>query len=160
MKMFAKIKDGIVAKFPYGLCDLLAENPTTNFSSTDLAALFPQTTAGKDEGYELVQCRMIYTESYDEFNYRLDDWIASFENGEWITRQKLTPLTNEQKDEVLRTKRIEMRYMRNQLLAQCDWTQLADAPVDKQVWSAYRQALRDVPNQAGFPAKIDWPKSP
>jgi hypothetical protein len=38
-----------------------------------------------------------------------------------------------------------MRNVRNQLLAVSDWTQVADAPVDRQAWADYRQALRDFP---------------
>lgn len=53
-----------------------------------------------------------------------------------------------------------MRQKRNKLLAGSDWTQLADAPVDKTVWATYRQALRDVPAQAGFPWDIQWPVEP
>lgn len=49
------------------------------------------------------------------------------------------------------------RYMR---LTYSDWTQLPDAPVDKTAWAAYRQALRDVPEQAGFPHNIVWPEPP
>jgi hypothetical protein len=40
------------------------------------------------------------------------------------------------------------------------WTQVADAPVDQAAWTTYRQALRDVPDQAGFPADIKWPVAP
>jgi len=39
----------------------------------------------------------------------------------------------------------EMRWKRNILLAASDWTQTADAPVDREEWAAYRQALRDFP---------------
>lgn len=52
------------------------------------------------------------------------------------------------------------RAKRNVLLSNSDWTQLADAPVDKTVWAIYRQALRDVPAQAGFPWEIQWPVEP
>ena len=52
------------------------------------------------------------------------------------------------------------REKRNALLAECDWTQVADAPVDKTAWAGYRQALRDVPNQPGFPVTIIWPTQP
>jgi len=158
--MFAKIKDGVVVKFPYGLGDLFAENPNTNFPSTNLIALFPQTTAAVVDGYELVECRRIFTESYDSENYRLGDWAASNENGEWVTRQTLLPLTDADKAQVRYAKRAEMRYMRNQLLTASDWTQLSDASVDKAAWAVYRQALRDVPAQAGFPFNIQWPEQP
>jgi hypothetical protein len=45
-------------------------------------------------------------------------------------------------------------------LADTDWTQVADAQVDKAVWATYRQALRDVPAQAGFPHDVTWPDQP
>jgi len=54
----------------------------------------------------------------------------------------------------------EARSKRNALLTASDWTQVADAPVDQSAWATYRQALRDVPDQAGFPDNIDWPTAP
>jgi len=54
----------------------------------------------------------------------------------------------------------EVRAQRNALLAESDWTQVADAPADAHAWAAYRQALRDVPEQSGFPGDIDWPSKP
>ena len=39
----------------------------------------------------------------------------------------------------------QMRAIRDLLLSSSDWTQVADAPVDKNAWAAYRQALRDFP---------------
>ena len=53
-----------------------------------------------------------------------------------------------------------IRQERNAKLSDCDWTQVADAPVDKTVWATYRQALRDVTKQTGFPWTIDWPVAP
>lgn len=53
-----------------------------------------------------------------------------------------------------------MRTERNRRLADCDWTQVADAPVDKAVWAAYRQELRDITSQAGFPWEVSWPVAP
>lgn len=52
------------------------------------------------------------------------------------------------------------RKARNDRLKESDWTQLADSTADKAAWGAYRQALRDVPSQAGFPWTIDWPTQP
>jgi len=53
-----------------------------------------------------------------------------------------------------------IRSERDDLLKQSDWTQVADAPVDAEAWAAYRQALRDVPQQSGFPGDIEWPTPP
>lgn len=52
------------------------------------------------------------------------------------------------------------RRRRDILLKRCDFTQLPDAPGDTAAWAAYRQALRDITAQAGFPAAIEWPVPP
>lgn len=52
------------------------------------------------------------------------------------------------------------RYGRNSLLKDSDWTQTPDAPVDKSAWLVYRQALRDITLQEGFPFNIFWPEKP
>lgn len=55
------------------------------------------------------------------------------------------------------------RSIRNGKLAACDWTQAPDAPLDKAgkaAWATHRQALRDVPTQAGFPDAVEWPEAP
>lgn len=60
-------------------------------------------------------------------------------------------------------KEITARNERNLKLTFSDWTQLEDAPLtaeQKKAWAAYRQSLRDVPDQAGFPDVIEWPEQP
>jgi|TARA_R110000824_G_scaffold44741_1_gene129980 hypothetical protein len=52
------------------------------------------------------------------------------------------------------------RAERDAKLTESDWTQVADATVDQATWATYRQSLRDVPEQAGFPSTIAWPTSP
>ena len=49
---------------------------------------------------------------------------------------------------------------RNRLLYECDWTQVADAPVDQAAWAAYRQELRDITSQETFPSEVTWPVAP
>ena len=56
-----------------------------------------------------------------------------------------------------------VRDDRNKRLAECDWTQLADSPLDadgKLAWALYRQTLRMVPEQPGFPWNVQWPPAP
>lgn len=53
-----------------------------------------------------------------------------------------------------------IRTERNAKLSASDWTQVADAPVDKTAWAAYRQALRDITAQTGFPWDVQWPTQP
>jgi hypothetical protein len=54
----------------------------------------------------------------------------------------------------------EIRTERDIKLTESDWTQVTDAPVDQAAWATYRQALRDIPDQAGFPNTINWPTKP
>jgi hypothetical protein len=54
----------------------------------------------------------------------------------------------------------KIRTERNFLLTDSDWTQVADAPVDQAAWATYRQALRDIPSQDGFPSQVIWPNKP
>ena len=62
-------------------------------------------------------------------------------------------------EEVIMIRRSE----RDDLLDASDWTQMADTSLsadDKAAWATYRQALRDVPQQPGFPETIAWPETP
>ena len=62
--------------------------------------------------------------------------------------------------EDIAAKEVEIRNLRNKLLTSSDWTQVIDAPVDQAAWATYRQALRDIPQQEGFPATVVWPTQP
>jgi hypothetical protein len=54
----------------------------------------------------------------------------------------------------------EVRIIRNELLKESDWTQLNDiSQTIKDLWSTYRQELRDVTNQQN-PFNIEWPVKP
>ena len=58
------------------------------------------------------------------------------------------------------SKENEVRTERNNLLLASDWTQVADAPVDKTAWATYRQELRDITSQEGFPFNVVFPTPP
>lgn len=53
-----------------------------------------------------------------------------------------------------------LRVERNQRLADSDWTQVADAPVDRYNWAEYRQHLRDLPANTTDPTAPVWPTPP
>jgi hypothetical protein len=58
---------------------------------------------------------------------------------------------------------VEIRSQRNALLAASDWIVTASyergEPVPE-AWATYRQALRDIPQQAGFSHDVIWPTKP
>ncbi|MBM3365369.1 MAG: hypothetical protein FJY48_06620 [Betaproteobacteria bacterium] len=71
--------------------------------------------------------------------------------------------TAEEKAEINTQKAAAVRRERNTKLSECDWTQLDDTPLEnvaKARWANYRQALRDVPAQSGFPFNVIWPDQP
>jgi hypothetical protein len=58
-------------------------------------------------------------------------------------------------------KEAEVKAERNRLLAASDWTQMPDVTLaNKAAWATYRQALRDITTQSGYPFEIVWPTPP
>ena len=56
-----------------------------------------------------------------------------------------------------------VRLTRDIELKKCDWRVMPDSPLsDSKVaeWKTFRQALRDIPTQAGFPTNVTWPTKP
>jgi Phage tail assembly chaperone protein len=81
-------------------------------------------------------------------------------NGKWFTKYSVADMDDETKAAKDAEQAKSMRDQRNQKLSDSDWTQLADSPENKAAWATYRQALRDVPTQAGFPWEVQWPQQP
>ena len=64
---------------------------------------------------------------------------------------------------VVNTSRVVFNILekRKKLLAGTDWTQMPDVSIaTKAAWAAYRQELRDITAQAGYPTEITWPTPP
>ena len=97
-------------------------------------------------------------------------------DGKWYTKYILGPVFIDQVVDGITTTAAEqeaayktakdteqaksVRSTRDTKLKDTDWTQITDATVNKTVWATYRQALRDVPTQSGFPWTITWPTQP
>ena len=87
-----------------------------------------------------------------------DNLFTSVENpdGSWTA----TPRTVDDLAARLAQQAAAVRASRTQMLKDSDWTQIADSTANKPAWAAYRQALRDVPAQVGFPQSVTWPQEP
>ena len=81
-------------------------------------------------------------------------------DGAWYTKYSVADMDDEAKAAKDAEQAKSVRDQRNTKLSESDWTQVADAPVDKAAWATYRQALRDVSAQADFPWTIEWPTQP
>lgn len=96
---------------------------------------------------------------HDRMTQKLSQVAPYVENNEVFTVQ-VEFLTEDEIASATSSKASQMRSNRNRLLAECDWTQISDATVDKAIWATYRQELRDISSQEGFPWTISWPTQP
>ena len=145
--------DGSVDRYPYTLTDLRRAHLTTSFPrqiSDETAASFncfpvaPTTPPAEDHTVNLER-------------------TAVNQSGTWVEEWISTPATSEEIAERTAAKSNDVRDDRNKRLAECDWTQLADSPLDadaKLAWALYRETLRTVPEQPGFPWNVEWPPVP
>ena len=110
------------------------------------------------------------------YQYSQRDGVVEI-NGQWFTKYIAGPVFTDYTDDegVVHTAAEQyeaycfakdeeqskvVRDDRNKRLADCDWTQLPDSPADHEAWATYRQELRDVTSQEGFPWNIEWPLQP
>jgi hypothetical protein len=151
--MFAKITNQAIEKYPYSIGDLRKANPNVSFSA------YPSDDDLRDYGLERVYFStqpsfaetQVLEESTPVFNTESQRWEQV-----WVVRE----MTQEEMQNLVEEKSNIIRQDRNQKLASSDWTQVADAPVDKATWATYRQALRDITSQSGFPLNVTYPDVP
>lgn len=145
--MYVKTENSVVVEYPYSYQKLIADNSNTSFPESmpdnqlDSWGIFPvnETAQPIPNAGEIVE-----------------EVTPSEINGVWTQQWNVRPATQEETDNQAN----EVRSQRNRLLYECDWTQLSDAPVDSLAWANYRQALRDVTSQPGFPWSVVWPSQP
>ena len=107
-----------------------------------------------------VHKKQIVTPPYhDPATQNLEEGPALLIDGVWTQNYIVTDLSADESAAKVGAQWNVIRAERNKLLVESDWTQLPDAPVDAAAWATYRQALRDVTNQAN-PFAIVWPESP
>jgi len=81
-------------------------------------------------------------------------------DGQWYTKYSVADMDDEAKTAKDTEQAKSVRRQRDDKLKATDWTQVSDAPVDKTVWATYRQALRDLTKESGFPWDMTWPTEP
>lgn len=124
---------------------------------------FPSTGPTEEFLLENSAVPVIVWESFNSTNEVQETTEPYIKEGKvytFITRAKTEEELQEDQARELLFKETEVRNQRNQLLKDSDWTQVADAPVDKTAWATYRQALRDITSQEGFPFNVTFPTPP
>lgn len=159
--MLAKIKNGVVTQWPLGEHFIQTEHPNTSFG-------FPLTDETLQEfGFARFEYAdpPAYDAEFQEARELTPALAGVVATQSWEIVEKFTPeekaahIAKREADR-LESAKSGVRSQRNQLLTQSDWTQLPDAPVDTAAWAGYRQALRDITAQPGFPFDIQWPAPP
>jgi hypothetical protein len=153
--MYVLAPNQTVQTFPYSLEALKRDNPNVSFPRT------PSNEALAEHGVFPVVAQEPPT--FDIATQDVTQLPPSLVDGEWRQNWQITDLTAEQGAERTATEALAVRADRTRRLAACDWTQLADSPLDadaKAAWALYRETLRMVPQQAGFPWEVQWPEQP
>jgi hypothetical protein len=110
--------------------------------------------------FGVTKLKIVTPPYFNPATQRRDEGPAVLTDGVWVQQYVVTALDAEEVQAKADTQAMQVRAERDRLLVASDWTQVADAPVDQAAWAAYRQALRDITSQAGFPWTIDWPAQP
>jgi hypothetical protein len=151
--MFALIQDGALGQYPYNVARLKASHPNVSFPATPSDETLQE--FGMFRVFNATQPELTDTQVLEE-----DPPVFSTEDQRWTQVWRLRDMTAEEVANRNDAQAAQVRTDRSALLSASDWTQVADAPVDKAAWATYRQSLRDISAQAGFPWTIDWPVAP
>jgi len=112
-----------------------------------------------DAGCELIPCNAEHMSAsgdcfYENGQFHFCSPATDYEEFDYDTRTYVDTRTE---DDLIRA----AKARRDELLVDSDWTQLPDVPIKlKEKYQEYRQQLRDVPAQPGYPYKIHWPTEP
>jgi len=150
--MHVKIENDEVAQYPYSIEQFRADNPTISFPSE----ISNDTLAA----YGVYPVSVDPIPTHDSTTQRVQKSTNPvLRNGEWVITKSVLQLTADQITSHQITAATKVRAARNDLLQKTDWCALSDVTMSAEM-SAYRQALRDLPAQEGFPYTVTWPDKP
>jgi hypothetical protein len=148
----ALVQDGVITQYPAGVGELRQRFPD---------ASFPSNLENVDLGaFGAVVVQQTPQPAVDTSLEQLREGAPEQVDGVWRQTWVVTALSAEQLAAKAEQLASAVRDKRDKLLAETDYTQLADSPVDTLAWATYRQALRDMPIQTGFPSDVQWPTGP
>ncbi len=141
-----------VKKYPYTLADLKRDNPHVSFPQVLTDAVLAE--------WGVHPVAAVNPPAFDYGSQSCLRTDPTYIGGRWVEAWEVVPATTEESAERHTEIAAQVRAQRNDLLAASDWTQLPDAQVDKQAWAAYRQDLRNITKQSGFPWAVTLPTEP
>ena len=117
-------------------------------------------TAEQAAHFGVTKLKLVTPPYFNPATQRRDEVDAVLTNGVWTQQYVVTELDAEEATIRTDAQAAYVRSLRNSLLLETDWTQVLDAPVNQTQWATYRQALRDISQQTGFPWAVEWPEKP
>lgn len=140
------------------LSDLKPLDYREAFPQTSFTAAGPSDEFLAEQGYAKVNV-------FRPHDQRLEKLVpcAPVYEEPWVYTVSVEPKTQDELDADKASHAADVRADRNRRVAECDWTQLDDTPLNnskKLEWATYRQALRDITTQPGFPWNVIWPNPP
>jgi len=150
--MFAKIINDVVEKYPYSIGELRKDHPRVSFPKNPN----PETLAAFNtfEVARTPQPEVDHTQDVGE-------GVPQKINGVWTQVWNVSNVDQDTLAERTEGRAQQIRDERNYKIAASDWTQGKDIPNSvSEYWATYRQALRDIPQQTGFPWDVQWPTQP
>lgn len=147
--MYVKVTNGVVEKYPYSIGELRKDNPTVSFPKNPGNDLLAE--------WNVFPVQPQNPPAFNQANQNCDRVNPTLQNGVWVETWSVTAASNDEINRRTAEMSIQVRAQRDSELMRSDWTQVADSPVDKAAWATYRQALRDIPSQPGFPWEVVWP---
>ena len=170
--MFVKLTNGNVDQFPYTIGQFRRDNPNTSFPAqipnTILRryAVYEVTELEKPSHDPLVQTLVVGTPTREVIRMKTEADCTDPETGEVNTDQVGQPLYGNEWEVSYTAQNMEqataesnVRARRDSLLQETDWMALSDVTMSSEM-TTYRQALRDIPAQSGFPFSVTWPNKP
>jgi hypothetical protein len=138
-----------IEKYPYSIGELRRDQPHTSFPRNPDDALLASWNVFPVQPTDYPQ--VDHTKNVTEGTPALQD-------GKWVQVWNITDATAEEIAERTEQQADSVRAERNAKLSASDWTQAKDIPENIATkWAAYRQQLRDVCIQPGFPWNVQWP---
>lgn len=149
--MYAKIENNSIIKYPVSLQEIKSAYKDTSFQ-----AEVSENTLNSLGYYTIFP---VYRASLD-FTQNLVEDTPEYYDGIWHQKFSAVPATDAEIFDRLETKKRDVKLLRDQLLLNSDWTQVADSPADKVKWAEYRQELRNITLQSAYPLIVTWPTPP
>lgn len=150
--MWAKVQDGVIVAYPYGLKELRQDRPSISFPD--------EMPVERLAEFGIVRVVSFDPPWHDPLTQNCTRGWPTKSGDVWVETWNVTTASPEDAAERTKSKAAEVRYLRDRKLAESDWTQLADTPVNQEAWATYRQSLRDITSAPGFPGNINWPSAP